>query len=168
MDNNLISRTRLFAARHQLEIDASEQPLGSGKDGIIMVAQNKVKPGKTAIKFFKDDEGYWREKRVYERLKAKGVRLVNEFNTPQFLSHDNDLLAIQMTIVKRPFVLDFASAHLDRRPDFDQEIWDNWEADIREKFEDRWQTVKKILDVFEDHGVYLLDVSPGNIGFPNP
>ena len=53
------------------------------------------------------------------------------------------MLAIQMTIVKRPFVLDFASAHLDRRPDFDEEIWDNWEEDIREKFENRWPTVKK-------------------------
>jgi len=70
-----------------------------------------------------------------------------------------------MTIVKRPFVLDFAGAHLDARPEFSAEIWADWEAEKREQFEDRWPMVEKILAAFEEFGIYLLDVSPGNIGF---
>ena len=37
-----------------------------------MVAPNKAKTGKTAIKFFKYEEAYWREELVYERLEARG------------------------------------------------------------------------------------------------
>ena len=74
----------------------------------------------------------------------------------------------EMTILERPFVLDFAGAHLDVRPDFPEEIWEDWEADKREQFEARWTMVQKILDAFEELGIYLLDVSPGNIAFLDP
>ena len=78
---------------------------------------------------------------------------------------DDALRVIEMTIVKAPFVLDFAGAHLDGRPEFPEESWADWEADKREKFEDRWPEVRRILDAFEELGVYLLDVSPSNITF---
>jgi hypothetical protein len=71
-----------------------------------------------------------------------------------------------MTIVKRPFVLDFAGAYLDQRPQFGDEVWADWEADKREQFEGNWPTVQKVLAAFEEFGIYLLDVSPSNIGFP--
>ena len=59
-------------------------------------------------------------------------------------------------------------AYLDQRPDFPGDVWADWEADKREKFEARWPTVQKILDAFEELGIYLLDVSPGNIAFLDP
>lgn len=71
-----------------------------------------------------------------------------------------------MTIVKRPFVLDFAGAYLDARPEFPEDVWADWEAGKREQFEAHWPVVQAILDAFEELGIYLLDVSPGNIAFP--
>jgi len=40
----------------------------------------------------------------------------------------------------------------------------DWEADKREQFEERWPQVQAVLGAFEELGIYLLDVSPGNIG----
>ena len=53
-----------------------------------------------------------RERAVYERLKQAGVTEVLGFNIPQFIRADDDLRVIEMSIVTRPFVLDFAGAYL--------------------------------------------------------
>src|SRR5215471_9164110 len=146
MNESLIPNVRLYATRHQLEI--AESP-GSGKDGIIFIARRKGKPAESAIKGLKELEAYQRERRVYERLREAGVETVMGFNVPQFLGCDDDLHVIEMTIVQRPFVLDFAGAYLDTRPEFSAEIWADWEAEKREQFEDKWPTVEKILAAFE-------------------
>ena len=75
------------------------------------------------------------------------------------------MILSEMTIVQKPFVLDFAAAYLDVRPDFPEEVWAEWEADQREQFEERRPKVRAILDAFEGFGIYLLDVSPANVGF---
>jgi len=141
------------------------ETLGSGKDGIVIVARNKAKPGDVAIKVFRFDEAYLREKQVYERLRSLGVTSILGFNVPQLIAFDDDSRIIEMTIVRRPFVLDFAGAHLHSRPEFPADVWDDWEADMRDKFEARWREVRRILDAFEELGIYLLDVSPSNIAF---
>jgi hypothetical protein len=162
MNEILIPNARLYAGRHQLEV---AERLGSGKDGIVMVANRKTKPADVAIKVLHWDELYQREKKVYERLKGLGITTVLGFNVPQLIGCDDDLHVLEMTIVKRPFVLDFAGAYLDVRPEFPKDIWDDWESDKREQFGERWPKVQAVLDEFEALGIYLLDVSPGNIGF---
>src|SRR2546421_4357084 len=87
------------------------------------------------------------------------------FNVPQLMAYDDELRVLEMTIVKRPFVLDFAGAYLDKRPEFTDEVWADWEAEKREQFETRWPEVQRVLDAFEELGIYLLDVSPSNIAF---
>ena len=153
---------RLYADQRELELG---ETLGSGKDGIVLVAKRKAQPADVAIKVLRWNECYQREKQVYERLGEIGVTAVLGFNVPQLLGYDDELCVIEMTIVKRPFVLDFAGAYLDKRPEFTDEIWADWEAEKREQFEGRWPEVRRVLDAFEELGVYLLDVSPGNIGF---
>jgi hypothetical protein len=162
MNEILIPNARFYADRHQLEL---VETLGSGKDGIVLVAKHKAQPASGAIKMLRWNEAYLREKQVYERLKSLGVTAVIGFNVPQLLGFQDDLRAIEMTIVKRPFVLDFAGAHLDTRPQFPEEVWADWEAEKREQFEARWPDVRRVLDAFEELGIYLLDVSPGNISF---
>ncbi len=76
------------------------------------------------------------------------------FNVPQLLGSDDGLRAIAMTIVKRPFVLEFS-----------EEVWADWEAEKREQFEHRWPAVQALLNAFEEFRIYLLDVSPSNIAF---
>ena len=70
-----------------------------------------------------------------------------------------------MTIVRRPFVLDFAAAYLDRRPEFPEDVWTTWEEEKESSLRTRWPAVQEIVAAFERLGIYLLDLSPGNIGF---
>jgi hypothetical protein len=162
MNENLIPNSRAYAARRQLEI---AEPLGSGKDGVVLVTKHKVKAAGVAIKVLRFDESYLREKQVYERLTKLEVSKVVGFNVPRLLGSDDGLRVLEMTIVKRPFVLDFAGAYLDARPEFSEEVWAEWEVEKREQFEAQWPQVRRVLDEFEGMGIYLLDVSPGNIAF---
>jgi len=163
MNEILIPNARLYAGRQELELTAER--LGSGKDGIVLVAKRKAQPANVALKVLRWREFYQREKQVYERLLELGIATVLGFNVPQLLGYDDELRVIEMTIVKRPFVLDFAGAYLDARPKFPCDVWAEWETDKREQFEDRWPRVRGVLDAFEELGIYLLDVSPGNIAF---
>ena len=158
----LIPNARRYAACHQLEL---AETLGSGKDGIVLVAKHKTKPGDVAIKVLRFDESYLRERQAYQRLGRTAITTVLGFNVPQLLGFDDDLRVLEMTIVKRPFVLDFAAAYLDARPEFPADVWTEWETEKREQFEGRWPAVQKVLAAFEELGIYLLDVSPGNIAF---
>jgi hypothetical protein len=78
---------------------------------------------------------------------------------------DDELRVIEMTIVARPFVLDFAGAYLDAPPEFSEEIQSEWEAEKREQFEARWPVVQAVRSALEDLGIHMLDVSPSNIAF---
>ncbi len=152
-----------YAARHQLRLG---KQLGSGKDGTVLLAENKCQRTRSAIKALKFFESYARERDVYARLRDFKVTEVLGFHVPQPIRTDDDLRVIEMSIVTRPFVLDFAGAVLNARPTFPAEDWDLWEADRRENFgEDRWKTVQAVMDAFEEMGIYLIDVSPSNIAF---
>lgn len=162
MNEILIPNIRLYADRHQLEL---AETLGSGKDGIVLVARRKAQAGKVAVKALRWPEVYEREHKVYEHLREAAAITVLGFNVPQLVGADAELRILEMTIVERPFVLDFAGAYLAARPEFPEEVWTEWEAEKREQFEARWPQVRQVLDAFEERGVYLLDVSPGNIAF---
>ena len=162
MNEIVMPNARLYADQRQLELG---ETLGSGKDGIVTVAKRKVQPAKVAIKALRWPEAYERERSVYERLQGAGVVAILGFNVPQLVGSDDGLRVLEMTIVEPPFVLDFAGAYLEKRPEFTAEIWADWEAEKREQFETRWSEVRRVLDAFEEMGVYLLDVSPGNIAF---
>lgn len=70
-----------------------------------------------------------------------------------------------MTVVARPFVLDFAGAYLDIPPEFPEETWAEWEAEKREQFESRWPIVQTVLAALEELDIHMVDVSPSNIAF---
>lgn len=61
-------------------------------------------------------------------------RSIRRIDVPLFLGEDAKLLAVEMTIVVRPFVLDFAGAWLDSPPKFSQDVWEFWEREKREQF----------------------------------
>ncbi len=106
-----------------------------------------------------------RERDAYLRLKEAGVTEVLGFNVPQLIRSDNELLTIEMTIVSRPFLLDFAGAYLDAPPHFSEDIWSEWEAEKRDQFESRWPKVQAVLSALEELDIYMVDVSPSNIAF---
>ena len=78
---------------------------------------------------------------------------------------NDDFLALEMTIVMPPFVLDFAGAYLDFPPEFSDEIWAEWEDKNREQFGDDWPMAQTILSELRDLGIHMHDPSPNNIRF---
>ena len=70
-----------------------------------------------------------------------------------------------MSIVTRPFVLDFAGAYLDVPPQFPDETWAEWEAEKLDQFHLRWPKVQEILAALEHMDIHMVDVSPSNIAF---
>ena len=70
-------------------------------------------------------------------------------------------MAIEMTIVMPPFVVDFASASLDVSIEFSEEIWADWERTKQEQFGLQWETVQAILIELS----HMLDPSSSNIRF---
>ena len=87
------------------------------------------------------------------------------FNVPQLIRFDDELRIIEMSIVTRPFVLDFAGAWLDTPPDFPDETWAEWEAEKREQFGTHWPRVQAVLEALEALDIHMVDVSPSNIAF---
>jgi hypothetical protein len=98
-------------------------------------------------------------------LRAADISEVLGFHVPQFIGADDELQVIAMTIVTRPFVLDFGGAYIGALPEFPQEVWAVWEAEKREQFGECWRMVQAVMAAFEDLGLHLLDVSPKNIAF---
>ena len=162
MSDIALENAHAYAARHQLRLT---QRLGFGIHGTVRVAENKIKKEKSAIKAHNSVTAYLRERTVYERLRDVGVSEVLGLHVPQLIRADDGLSVIEMTIVTRPFVLDFAGAYLDARPEFPEEIWAEWESQKREQFGDNWRRVQAVMSAFEEMGIYLVDISPTNISF---
>ena len=160
MSDIALANAAAYAAKHHLRL---AERLGFGIHGTVHVAEHEGKQDQSAIKAHNSTAFYFRELAAYERLHDAGVTEILGFHVPQFIRGDDDLHVIEMTIVTRPFVLDFAGAHLDRRPEFSEEIWAEWESQKREQFGGRWTTVTAMMNAFEQLGIYLVDVSPSNI-----
>lgn len=162
MEERLLLNAQTYARRHQLRL---AERLGFGIHGIILVTEDNVKPGKTAIKVHRSAEPYHRECAAYERLRRASVTRLLGFHMPQLLHMDDELLDVEMTIVTRPFVLDFAGAWLDSPLQFPDEIWADWEQQKREQFGSRWPVVQAVLGELESMDIHMVDVSPSNIAF---
>jgi hypothetical protein len=157
-----IKNARAYAARNELLL---VERLGFGIHGSVHVVEDKIKGDRSAIKAHRAAAFYVRERAAYELLNGAGVREVLGFHVPQFIRADDELKVIEMTIVTRPFVVDFAGAYVGGPPEFSEEVWAEWEAEKREQFGARWKTVEAVMGAFEDLGIHLLDVSPTNIAF---
>lgn len=160
--NDLVQNAQNYAARHQLALGGQ---LGFGIHGTVFRAKNNFKPGETALKASKEIEPFLRERDVYQRLMASNVTEIQGLNVPQLIRFDNELRVIEMTIVDRPYILDFAGAYMGRPKEFSDEIWSERLVQAEERFGERWKRVLKILDALEALGIYLGDISPSNIAF---
>lgn len=116
------------------------------------------------MKFHRHAAPYEREKLAYERLCELKLTSVRGFHIPQFLDYDDVSLTIEMTVVPRPFVLDFAATWLDEPPEFPEDAWHE-SLEKREQFGERWPEVQRVLAVLRSYGLFMFDVSPTNIAF---
>lgn len=155
-------RAREYCKRNGLLIGDS---LGAGVHGNVFAVESQTEKRVSAIKVHAQQPYYWRERNVYLRLQAAEVTDIRGCAVPEMLGYDDELWVIEMTVVTRPFVLDFAGAYLDNPPDFSAEIMADWRTEKAEQFGSRWPEVQAILGALEGHGVFMVDVNPGNISF---
>lgn len=163
MSDDAIDRARRFAAHFDLEL---REELGAGTQGVVFLAIGKGRAEWTAVKAHFQPESFVREWEIHRRLADLAVAEVAGFAVPRLGRVDASLLTIEMSVVARPYVLDFAGAVLDEEPpEFPEDTIRLWELEKREQFGARWPVVLQVIDAFARFGVHLLDVSPGNIAF---
>jgi hypothetical protein len=139
--------------------------LGFGVHGSVFVCRHKDRPARTAVKVHERLQSYVRERDAYLRLREANVSRIRGHHIPILLNYHDALWVIEMTIVTRPFVLDFGGAYVDRPPEFSSETLADWRREKQEQFEDRWPEVEEILRELRQFGIYVSDVNPGNIAF---
>jgi hypothetical protein len=135
--------------------------LGAGLNGRVWKVRDNRKRA-WALKI-QDAHGFRLEWACYERLAELEVTEVAGFNVPVMIHADERWRAIEMSIVDRPFILDFAQAYLDAAPDFPEEIWAERLTTWQSRYEDDWPLVQRALLELERHGIFYLDVHRGNI-----
>jgi hypothetical protein len=135
---------------------------GQGQDGFVLRSDRM-----TAVKFFDRLDRFDRELEVYQILLARGIDDMAGHAVPQLYRYDQELRAIEMTIVDRPFLLDFAGAKRAHEiPDFEEHVLEEHAAHLQELFEHRYGDALHIAEMFRRAtGFTLLDIHPGNIAF---
>ena len=83
------------------------------------------------------------------------------------LDFDDHLLAIEMEIVRPPFLLDFGKVYLDRPPPYadDTQLMATAHAAGKELIGKRWSQVLRVLAALQRFGIYYVDPKPANIDF---
>ena len=161
--DDAIRRAEIYAEQKGLTLD---RELGEGSNGVVCAAKGLFSNScHSAIKSCEREGVYARERDVYLRLLDKQITRIRGCEVPKLLGYDDDLWVIEMTIVNRPFCLDFGGAYLEKPPDFSEEVMADWEAEKIEQFGKYWPEVKLIIAVLQVHGIYLMDVHPKNISF---
>jgi hypothetical protein len=157
----LILRASEYAERYQIRLNSQ---LGCGNNGTVWKTN-----ARSALKVFRLREFYSRELAAYMRLRENQITNLGGHRVPHLLEWDDELAAIEMSIVHPPFVLDFASARLDGDAiEFPEHVLEELAVRRREEFGDRWQKVSIILYQLQKLGIHMTDVHPGNIAFVNP
>ena len=137
-------------------------PLGAGKDGSVWPTDRT-----TAVKIHERAESYRAERNTYMRFRDVGLDEVSGFAVPELVGYDDELLALEMTIVRPPFVLDFASVVLDIDPELIEDPGHTLEDMVRDRFgPDRVAVVMDLRDeLIARAGAYLSDLHGHNIKF---
>ena len=146
---------------HQLDLHNS---LGNGADGNVWTVSGKQKRILWALKVHRSADAFEREAACYKRLSENGVFLIGGvFHVPLLLRADAKFLSLELTVVERPFILDFAQAYLDEPPQFDDRVWEERCQAWEEIYEGDWLVVRKALEYLASLGIYYLDVHRNNI-----
>jgi len=140
---------------------AKGDALGDGKDGAVW---RTTRP--SALKVHVAQQSYLSERDAYIRLREVDLRSAAGFVIPVLHDHDDELWALEMSIVTPPFAVDFASARLDFPPDLIEDEGHTLEDLVRDRFEDRTAEVLALYHELVDRaGIYLTDLHPHNIKF---
>lgn len=115
----------------------------------------------SALKIHRFRSGYRQERDVYLRLQRHSLHRLAGFSIPVLYHYDDSCLALELSIVERPWVLDFAQAALDVAPaELDDPAWQKEKARL---FGADWPDVQHLLNALRQYGIYFRDVDTLNI-----
>ena len=160
MNEDLSEMASAYAMFRGLELTGY---LGSGLEGTVWKVRGKQKHIAWALKMQRESAGYRRERDCYERLLEHGITEVAGFNVRVLVHADDQWRTIEMSIVDRPFIVDFAQAYLDEPPDFPPEVWAERRETWERSYGGRWPEVRRALAALESMGIYYLDVHRNNV-----
>lgn len=135
--------------------------LGWGIDGVVYTTPGAM----TAIKIHKGRESYDRELAAYKRIKKADLTNFMGFQVPRLIRSDNENCVIEMSIVKAPFLLDFAGTTTFQK--FKGDVYYEWWESVREKFnEEEFSIASSVFaGLKREFGLYYWDLKPGNLQF---
>lgn len=142
----------------RFDLDEPKGRLGYGQDGYVWELGDQ-----SALKVFARERSFYSELDCYQILERHGVINIRQFNVPQLIAYDTDLLVIQMTIVKAPYILDFAKARCYHPPNYSEEVLADYEAKMREEFGHDFDEVELVIASLQGLGIFYTDARPGNI-----
>jgi len=149
-------RARLYATRHGRTI--LEARLGTGTDGTVW--QTTVP---SAIKVSERERSHSNERDSYLRLREHGVKTVCGCKVPQLIKFDDELMIVEMDIIKPPCILDFGKAYIDQRPPYDADQLAEYAQEQAELWGDDIKAVRAIQAKLRSYGIHYLDAKPANI-----
>jgi hypothetical protein len=136
--------------------------LGHGSDGAVWVSSKK-----SAVKVVDRPDSYLNEVESYRRLQRAGITQIQDFNVPLLEGYSDQLMVIEMSIVRPPFLLDFGKVYIDVPPRdwYDPRYQQNLHAGGIDLFGKRWKIVCKAMATLRGHGIYNPDPRPANCCF---
>lgn len=143
--------------------DTVIKKVGSGINGIVFFTSRG-----SAVKIFARRADFTKELYAYKILEERDVSEVCGFNVPHLVASSEENMIIEMSLVQRPFLLDFASCCIDIDPrDAHGEEWlDQYVERIEYQHEDRSEEVFRVYNALaRKTGIYHTDLRPTNIGF---
>ena len=150
-----------YAQSNMLKV---EKQIGFGIHGRVFLINSLIEENFSVAKVFDDDVYFERELAVYLRLRDLKIQKVGRFHVPGLVGFDPRCRLIEMTLVTRPFCLDFASAYLDELPSYFPPFDEDWHQDKENQFgSDSWPEVLAVVRELESLGICQTDVSPSNI-----
>jgi hypothetical protein len=156
-----LERAKTYANSRRISLQL-EAPIGYGMDGSIWHTSRQ-----SVVKTFEREKNYQDEVECYRRFATRQILTIAGFVIPDLIDCDDELLALEMSIVRPPFLLDFGKVYLDAPPPYwnDSEIMGHWHDEGRENFGKRWSKVLSVIRILEGFGIYYVDPKPGNIMF---
>ena len=119
----------------------------------------------TILKVHRYEDRFRREMAAYDRLTERGLKRLQGFRIPELTQYDEELLVLELSFVRPPYILDFTEVGLDQRPPDFQLDDPDWEAEKRRVFGRRWADVRRLLEGLMQYGIYYCDVHNQNIRF---
>ncbi len=157
--DDIEDRLRAFVASRKLEVI---RRIGFGVHGQVFAVRGAT-PFLSVVKVFEAAEPYGRERDVFVRLKSEDVFSVAGCAVPEMIDFSDSCAAIWMSMVTRPFCLDFAAAYLEELPADFPPMDAEWLAEKRRQFGEDWTRVAQVLADLDSIGIIQTDVTPTNI-----